>query len=212
MTLGPPQRSAIPRRIALGWFSLTTLAFWLPTIRGAFDGRSYEWGLVGLGGRGMGGDYWLPLVASLVAIWVTAGSWRGRRWAFWVMAVWGLLLTLALSAYVATSDEDFRLQGDTLGIDVSLRWVGPIVFAAATVLTLVAATGVHSRTERSPTSNWLDRPWLVGLALALPIQFALLRFGDPGSTLDQLGVLLTIAQWFVIGRIFTPEDERPLAG
>jgi hypothetical protein len=95
---------------------------------------------------------------------------------------------------------------------LGVLWVGPVVFAAATVLTLVAATSVHSRTDDSLTSNWLDRPWLVGLALALPIQFALLRSGAPGSTLDQLGVLLTIAQWFVIGRIFTLEEDRLAAG
>ena len=30
-------------RAALGWFSLTTVIFWLPMIRGAFDGVSYQW-------------------------------------------------------------------------------------------------------------------------------------------------------------------------
>jgi hypothetical protein len=200
------------RRAALGWFSLTTVVFWLPTIRGAFDGQSYQWGLIGLGGRGMAGDYWLPLAASLGAIGVTAGAWRGRRWAFWAMAVWSLLLMLALSVYIATSREDFRFQGDTLGIDVSLRWVGPVILAAATVLTVVAAMRAHASANGATTSSWLNRPWLSALALTLPIQFALLRFGAPGSTLDQLGVLLTIVQWLLIGRIFMPRGRRPAAG
>jgi len=34
-------------RIVLLWFSLTTVIFWLVTIRGAFDGSSYQWGLFG---------------------------------------------------------------------------------------------------------------------------------------------------------------------
>jgi len=200
----PGRGAPLARRVALGWFSLTTLVFWLPTIRGAFDGESYQWGLVGLGGRGIGGDYWLPLTGSLVALAVTALARRERRWALWAIAVWSLLLTLALSVYMATSDEDFRFRGDTLGIDVSLRWVGPIVLAAASVLTVVAATRLRQSPDRVSASGVLNRPWLAGLVLALPIQFALLRLGAPGSGLDQLGVLLTIVQWLLIGRIFTP--------
>ena len=212
MSLASLRHTGILSRAALGWFSLTTLVFWLPTVRGAFDGQSYQWGLVGFGGRGMAGDYWLPLAASLAAIAVTAGAWRGRRWALWAMAVWSLLLTLALSGYMATSRDDFRFRVDTLGIDVSLRWVGPVILAVATALAVVAATRAHVSASGATTSSPLNRPWLSALALTLPLQFALLRFGAPGSRLDQLGVLLTIVQWLFIGRIFTPSGRRPAAG
>ena len=204
MSQVPDYRAPLTRRMSLGWFSLTTVAFWLPTVRGAFDGASYEWGLFGLGGRGTGGDYWLPLATSLAAIALTAGARRGRRWALWAIAAWSLLLTLALSIFMATSREDFRFRGDTLGIDVSLRWVGPVVLAAATLLTLVSATREHASANGVPTSNSLNWSWLAALTLALPIQFALLRLGAPVSSLDQVGVLLTIVQWFLIGRIFAP--------
>ena len=39
-------------RVALGWFGLTTIVFWLPTVRGAFDDPSYQWGLIDFSGRG----------------------------------------------------------------------------------------------------------------------------------------------------------------
>jgi hypothetical protein len=44
------------------------------------------------------------------------------------------------------------------------------------------------------TGGWLDA--------ALPLQFALLRFGGAASRLDQIGVLITIVQWFLVGRVF----------
>jgi hypothetical protein len=46
--------------------------------------------------------------------------------------------------------------------------------------------------------------WAVVLAAALPFQFVLLRFGSPGSLSDQIGVLVTIAQWLLVDRIFRP--------
>jgi len=204
MPQGPDDRAPLSRRVSLGWFSLTTVAFWLPTIRGAFDGASYQWGLFGLGGRGTGGDYWLPLVASLVAIALTAGAWRGQRWALWLVAAWSLLLTLAFAVFMATSPEDLRFRGDTLGIDVSLGWVGLIVLVGATLLTLVSATQAPSSEDLVPPPSSLNGTWLGALALALPIQFVLLRLGAPGSSLDQAGVVLTVVQWFLIGRIFAP--------
>ncbi|GAB4526604.1 MAG: hypothetical protein Kow00133_15470 [Amphiplicatus sp.] len=32
----------------------------------------------------------------------------------------------------------------------------------------------------------------------LPVQFALLRFGEPHARTDEIGVILTIAQWLAI--------------
>jgi hypothetical protein len=67
----------MPDRIArtvIGLFTLTTLVFWLPAVRGAFDGPSYQWGLFGLGGRGVSGDYWFPVVGAS-GRWL---SWRVR--------------------------------------------------------------------------------------------------------------------------------------
>src|SRR5690348_10797198 len=48
------------------WTSLTTLIFWLPSVRGLFDGASYEWGAFGFRGRGIAGDYWFVATGSLV--------------------------------------------------------------------------------------------------------------------------------------------------
>jgi hypothetical protein len=115
-------------KIVLVWSSLTTLIFWLPAIRGPFDGPSYEWGLMGLGGRGVRGDYWVPALGAIAATAVIAGAWRGYRSAMTMLAVWHIALAASVTAFVMSSDEGIRLRGDTLGLDVSLTWMGPILF------------------------------------------------------------------------------------
>lgn len=200
--------------MALGWFGLTTIVFWLPTVRGAFDGPSYQWGLIGFGGRGIGGDYWFPLLGTSVALIVLAGGSRRRPWAYALVAVWSALLLLGITAVVVKSPDDFRIRGDTLGIDVSLAAVGPTVFGAAAVLSAVSAWRVHRHCHYIEASwqrrNWR---WLGALAGALPLQFALLRFGTPNSLSDQIGVVMTIIQWLLVGRVFriytaAQADER----
>jgi hypothetical protein len=198
-------------RAALGWFALTTVIFWLPAVRGVFDGPTYQWSLFGFGGRGVSGDYWFPLVGVCGALAVLAGSWRRRRWAFDTLSAWSVLLFVAIIALVTSSPDDFRFRGDTLGIDVSLAWVGPVLFGAAAVLSLAAAWRVH-RHPSVEAAEWHSRNsrWLTLLAAALPLQFVLLRFGGAGSLSDQIGVLLTIAQWFMVGRVFRPyPSSRP---
>ncbi len=95
-----------------------------------------------------------------------------------------------------------RFQGDTLGIDVSLAPVLPIVllgFAAAMAWWLVRR---RSRAAEPP-------PWtrtnfiLLGLAaILLPVQYLLLR--EPHGPTDAAGVLVTIAQWLLISIAFRP--------
>jgi len=77
----------------LFWTACTFIAFWLPAVRGLFDGPTYTWGNVGgLGGSGTSGDYWFPVLGSIAAIVILYLGWRGARQPFaWLLAQWGLL-------------------------------------------------------------------------------------------------------------------------
>jgi hypothetical protein len=196
-----PDRMA---RTALGLFTLTTAVFWLAAVRGAFDGPSYQWGLFGLGGRGVSGDYWFPLVVVIGALAVLAGGWRCRRWAFAVLAAWSVLVFVTVLAVVASNPAEVRFRGDTLGIDVSLTWIGPLLFGAGAVVSLVAAWRQYRHPRNVTAWNTRNSRWGVLLAAVLPFQFALLRFGSAESLSDQVGVVVTIVQWFMVGRIFRP--------
>src|SRR5262245_57936657 len=99
-------------RALLIWTSLTTVIFWLPTIRCAFDGPTYEWGFLGLGGQGVSGDYWFPLLGSGLALLIQFLGWRGARLPFHpLLAGWHLLLAGGAIVATARNPEDFRFQG-----------------------------------------------------------------------------------------------------
>lgn len=142
-------------RLLLAWTALTTLFFWLPTVRGPFDGPSYQWGLFGLGGRGTSGDYWVPLLGSTFTIAVQVLGWRGARAPFHVLlAGWHLLLASGV-AYLGFSDpEGFRLQGDTLGIDIPLTWVGLLLYGIPAALACLWSWRDLRRGPRAPAARW----------------------------------------------------------
>ena len=112
-------------RWLLVWTSVTTVVFWLAAIRGTFDGPSYRWGLVGFGGRGTSGDYWFPVVMALAALFVVAQAWRRATWrVLAIIMFWHLALFLGAAWFAVARPDEFRFRGDTLGIDISLAWLG----------------------------------------------------------------------------------------
>lgn len=191
-------------RILLWWTSVTFLTGWLPLIRGAFDGPSYEWGTSYFGysfsGTGVAGDYWLPAVKVALGLTLLVLGWRGARSPFPYLLVAWQAFGLADALFSAiTEPEAFRFRGDTLGIDVSLAWVAPLFYSAALVLAVIWFA--RSRADRLSTDTGWARSnyvWLAALAALLPVQFVLLRYGIPLGTTDQVGVVLTIVQWFLI--------------
>ena len=66
-TFGAAWRPDRLLRALLFWTALTTVLFRLPTVRGLFDGPSYQGGVFGFGGRGTGG-YRITLPASAIQI------------------------------------------------------------------------------------------------------------------------------------------------
>jgi len=193
----------------LGWSAVTFAVFWLPTIRGLLDGPSYRWSSFHFSGSGVSGDYWFPLLASAGALAFLFLGWRGARQPFpWLLVGWHALLAAMAVRLAATEPESFRLRGDTLGIDVSLAWVGPVSvggFALLAAWWAVRRAGVPVEAAIPP---WNLRNWrLLQIALGmLPLQFLLLRSGAPDGTADQIGVLVTLVQWALLSAAFYPWD------
>lgn len=205
-------------KVLLIWSAVTFIIFWLPTVRGVLDGPTYQWvGLFGFRGAGTAGDYWFPVLASTLAITFLALGWRGARPPFALLLLgWHGLLAVGATWLALSRPEDFRFRGDTLGVDVSLAWVGPLLFGGFFLLALTWVLRERRRTEGATVPGWNARNWrLAGcVAALLPIQFVLLRFGAPHGTTDQVGVLLTFAQWALISASLYPwrepaEEESP---
>ena len=187
------------RTALLVWTGLSFLPAWLVMIRGLCDGEAYAWGFSErIRGRGTGGSY--PLIPPLVLFGLSllALGWRGVARPFHLLLMlWHLPVGVAVSLAARRNREALRLQGDTLGIDVSLAAVAPVIFGGvAAGAVLVATLEPNDR----PKPRWSPRnSRLLGLALTLiPLQFVLLRFGKQHGLSDKLGVILTIAQWALI--------------
>ena len=188
-------------RALLIWTALTTVFFWLPTVRGPFDGPSYQWGLFGFGGRGTDGDYWFPVLSACIALFTLALGWRGTRPPFHLLLVaWHLFLASAVTYYSVTNPSAVRFQGDTLGVDVSLAAVGPLLFGVWACLAMYWAIS-DLRSPKSAAEPF-SGPWntrRIGILVALfPIQLVLLRFAQFPAA-DPIGVVLTILQWMLLG-------------
>jgi len=193
------------------WTMLTLIIIWLPLVRGLMDGDSYQWGNSffrwQLGGRGLHGDYWfLVLEASFGLILLYLG-WRGARQPFhWLLLLWHIPLGLQAIYNSVTFPEEYRFKGDTLGVDVSLAWVGPLFFGGFAVLSVLwVLRDLKNRREKAlPAWTVVNRVLLLIAVAFVPIQFVLLRFGEQHGPGDQAGVLLTMLQWLLINLALFP--------
>jgi hypothetical protein len=189
--------------LLLAIIAATNYTLWLVMVRCLLDGETYEWamrfGLSGLRGQGLEGGFWLlPLMAAFVLVMIHLGS-AGARGPFAAMFFgWYGVHCFAAMRLAARLGEKWRFRGDTLGIDVRLDLVMPALYVI--VLLMGVAWLWLSRDHRPAPVNWSRWNFRL-LAVAagmIPLQFALLRFGEPHGLTDQIGVLLTVTQWFVI--------------
>jgi len=197
------------------WTMLTLIIVWLPLVRGLMDGNSYQWGNsfwgMQIGGSGVGGDYWLLVVQAILGIAVLYFGWRGAPQPFhWLLLLWLIPLAVQACYDAFTSPEDYRFHGDTLGVDVSLAWVGPLFFGGFAVLSIlwVIRDRRSGRARVSPQWTRANRVLLLIAVGLIPLQFELLRFGEPNGPRDQVGVILTMLQWVLINLSLFPWSRK----
>lgn len=202
-------------RLLLLWVGFTGILTWLPLIRSLMDGDSYAWGVpywgIEFSGDGLTGDVWAPPLAAVHVLAALFLGYRGARQPFhWLLLAW----VAPLGAYMSyfTVREDLRIQGDTLGMDLSLAWIGPVLCGG---LALMAVAWVVRDLRSRREAAWVELPrsgrvMLVVALAALPVQFLLLRFGPPHDATDQIGVILSIAQWILLTVAFA-RRPRPAA-
>jgi hypothetical protein len=181
--------------------------YWLPTIRGLFDGPSYSWsGWMGIGGTGVGGQYWFLLMLTALMTTAVFFGWRGIHKPFrWLLLIWFILLVIESGSWFF-STETVQLKGDTLGIELSLgKIIFPfdILFWSLSCLWLIRNIR-SNHPHQSPSWTRLNRNLLLMFFCLLPLQFIFLRFFDHNKIFDQMGVFLTIGQWILLNLSFYP--------
>jgi hypothetical protein len=189
--------------------SFTMTVVWLPLIRGLMDGDTYQWASTFLGydfgGTGVRGQYWIVVLEAVVAIAIVYLGWRSPRPPFhWLLLLWNV--SGAINAFYNSIKfpDDYRFQGDTLGINVSLAWVAPLFWSVLTILSILWVVRQRRRSDSEHQVSWSrTNTVLTIIALGLlPIQFVLLRLGPHLSRMDQVGVILTLAQWVILNVAF----------
>ena len=205
-------------KVILIWTVITMIVVWLPFVRGLMDGDSYRWGNIfwgmQIGGAGVHGDYWLLVLQVLFGLTLLYLGWRGARQPFhWLLLLWHVPLGMQAINEALTSPEDYRFRGDTLGVDLSLSWVGPLFFGGFALLSLFWVVRDLRRTREKVELDWnrVNRVLLLIALGLLPVQFVLLRFGVPHGPRDQVGVILTMMQWVLINFALFPWSRRRLS-
>jgi len=194
--------------VILWWTALFAgVLVWLPLVRGATQGTAYQWALGGgIGGRGIGGAYWaLVLGAGFVTLLLYLG-WRGARQPFhWLLLVFHVPLAAAVTYAAWTDPQGFRFEGATIGFDVSLVVIGPVLFCGVAGAAIVwVVRDLRARRSREVTRWAWTRATRVRLMLLLaivPVEVVLFRSGGIESTQNMIGVALVGWQWVLLNRI-----------
>jgi hypothetical protein len=182
------------------WITYMLVFSWLPLVRILMDGDSYRWGTTHFGvafsAAGWEANAWLLVFKSSLLIGLLWGALRGANALFRVvLLVWSLALAADVMHTVITDSDGFEFHGETLGIHLNLGWPVVLVTCGFTALALFWVIRDWRRggtARRVPWTAGNTRGVIIFLAL-LPLQFLLLRFGEPYGTTDAIGVLVTIA-------------------
>jgi len=203
-SFGQGSRSGRLHRLLLFWVALSFVLFWLPLVRSIMDGATYEWGVMWwglrLGGTGLEGDLWylaMGVALGIALLWSGSGDGVFFRW---VTPAWMILLLSQAVHLAVTTPEGFVFHGDTLGVRLNLTWIAPTFHAAGLLLFGWWLLGRLREGERPGARTWdaTHTRRVLTLAALLPIQFVLLRFGEPHGATDAVGVVITMGQWLAV--------------
>lgn len=189
--------------------SLTFMLVWLPLLRSVFDGHSYQWGTSYFGvkfqGTGLSPDYWFLLVqmAFYFALFVAMYRVQNRRIYYLLLLLWFVHVFGNLLADIAING-DTMFHGDTLNVHISLTWIVVPLSVLTLLLILLEIRADRQRSEVAIRWNRKNRNMLWFILGPLPIQAILLAMGEPHGLTDQIGVILTIVQCFLLPLVVRP--------
>ena len=195
------------------WITFLLVFSWLPLIRILMDGDSYRWGTSHFGvqfaAAGWESSAWLLVFKSALLIGLLWGALRGANALFQVFLVGWCFLIAADAVHAAiTNPGGLEFHGDTLGIHLKLGWPVMLVTCGFAALALWWVVRDRTRGESARRVPWTDgntRGLVIFLAL-LPLQFVLLRFGEPHGMTDAIGVLITVASCPLLAWALDPRE------
>ena len=202
-------------KLLVFWFTYLLVFSWLPLVRILMDGETYIWGTTHFSrffrAAGWEPDAWLLVLKSALFMNLIYLALRGAGSTFRVLLTATSVILMADIWYQVINDPSgFEFHGDTLGVHLNLGWSVAAVFTVFSVLGLYWAFSRYPRASAKTPPVWTARnKHLMTLwFLLLPIQFVLLRFGEPHATTDEIGVILTIAQTLLFAFALYPRSPE----
>lgn len=195
--------------VILCWTSVVAgILVWLPLVRGATQGEAYRWALTdGIGGHGIRGAYWLLILGAVFVLSLLYLGWRGARQPFhWLLLGFHVPLAAAVTYVAWMAPHGFRFEGATIGVDVPLAIIGPVLFSGAAGAAIAWVVRDFRVRQSRVLVPWMwtraahVRFWLL-LAL-LPLEVVLFRSGEIQSPQNVVGVALVGWQWVLLNRLF----------
>jgi hypothetical protein len=193
------------------WISFRTILPWLVFFRLTFEGDSYSWGTEYFGHMFYSSGLARPdfLVVYALLAFSLFMLWQLRKQNFKLGGT--LMLTylgfFAVNAlYQLLTGEPMIFEGDTLGVKVDLST--PFFLFNFGMFALGAAWwwGVRDLPQGpGPQAMPAYKKNIVKACIFfVPIQLALLIFGEPHELTDEIGVIGTMLQWFLLAFALYP--------
>lgn len=198
------------------FLSLTFMIVWLPFVRSLFDGVSYQWGTEYFGfliyGAGVTPSFVFLILqlALYVALFVGLYHMRNRKLYAALLGIWWINVFGNLIFDIIVNG-DTMFHGDTMNVHISLTAIILPISALALFLVIqVIRSDFRSEEFSFP---WTSKNNLMMYLILgpLPIQAMLLASGEPHGITDQIGVIISILQCFLIPFIFRPYAGHSVA-
>lgn len=188
------------------WTVLTSTFVWLPLIRiiGRPDG--YQWGILGLSGKGTEGPYWVWILLTLYVLIMLYSAFRGPRALFYPMLIlWHLAVTGVVVMATVFEGTEAAFQGQGLHFSIPM-WLLIIPFTLFVVLAIAwivrdyRAGGVPEKVAWTRANSRR----LVTSALLLVVALALFRAGNNYNWVTATAIITAIVQWILLVQSFQP--------
>ena len=191
---------------------LTFITTWLPFLRSIMDGASYQWGAEFFGsmysGKGLSGDFLYVCINFVLGMGLLYSVfWIKNRKIFYGLAILWFGSMIGNAFFHVASGEGYEFHGDTLGIHVDLAYV---IIPFLSLLGIFVGYMILQDRNQNLNFQWgkKNRMWARILLGLIPIQAVLLATGEAHGTTDQIGVVLAIAQVFLLNRVFKGYEEQ----
>jgi hypothetical protein len=158
-----------------------------------------SWSIFNVGGKGFLGDFWLPPLIVLFALFLIYLEGRGKIRPLYhaLLLFWHFLIT-AVVVY-GTLKSDSVITFGTWGISLSFIWlVVPFVLFLIAAIILVIKENTHKQFIPAFKWNIINRKPLILAIILFPIAIVFFQLGTEFNWQVKIAVGSTIVQWIFL--------------